>query len=642
MIVELNFAESLKDCDRYCVFFTKFVRMFHKLILPLILLIFCFSPLFGFGKYVVLPMEKSVYQRNIKNVGAVRVSLQNLNQFKAIRLKVNDLESQWSLETLIDLKAGKNKLDTTIQLQGGWYSFGFEFLDEIEVKALEKIDHVGVGEVFLVAGQSNAQMEGPAPVDDRVVAALFDGGREGRPDFISLNTTEYKRWVWPSPPGTSFLGSLGDSLVSRLKVPVLFFNAAAGGTSTGDWWTSAVYNEPPYFYVDYMLHKFTFDLGLRGVLWMQGESNSVNPGYNATSEIYRDEVFYMVQKMRDTLDFQQLSWVISLTSWNKAGADPEAGIDPNPWELRKPTRDGQMLLVESDPDIFLGPDTDILEGLANSTLRSDGTHFTQEGFVLAGVLWNRALSDDYFTQSVPYTGKFFKSQEVENQKRDQKVVFKDWNLPLNCNWTALPKASEIDLPVSFSLTKDSPAEIIGDSIRLSGYEGIVGLVFGNNGDEEFNRLQDTLFYEVPKLIGTPIKLSEPTDYVEGEVISLEAQCDAGQVFWRDSEGFETANTSIDLVYQQPTQIFVFCRKESCLSTTKVLFNLEGTECLNKENSQFSREEYVLLDNMLKKIETLDKPDIIDLILKNNLQKKIYLHQSIDQKITLSFNRCKTE
>ncbi|WP_304237679.1 sialate O-acetylesterase [Jiulongibacter sediminis] len=616
--------------------------MFHKLILPLILLIFCFSPLFGFGKYVVLPMEKSVYQRNIKNVGAVRVSLQNLNQFKAIRLKVNDLESQWSLETLIDLKAGKNKLDTTIQLQGGWYSFGFEFLDEIEVKALEKIDHVGVGEVFLVAGQSNAQMEGPAPVDDRVVAALFDGGREGRPDFISLNTTEYKRWVWPSPPGTSFLGSLGDSLVSRLKVPVLFFNAAAGGTSTGDWWTSAVYNEPPYFYVDYMLHKFTFDLGLRGVLWMQGESNSVNPGYNATSEIYRDEVFYMVQKMRDTLDFQQLSWVISLTSWNKAGADPEAGIDPNPWELRKPTRDGQMLLVESDPDIFLGPDTDILEGLANSTLRSDGTHFTQEGFVLAGVLWNRALSDDYFTQSVPYTGKFFKSQEVENQKRDQKVVFKDWNLPLNCNWTALPKASEIDLPVSFSLTKDSPAEIIGDSIRLSGYEGIVGLVFGNNGDEEFNRLQDTLFYEVPKLIGTPIKLSEPTDYVEGEVISLEAQCDAGQVFWRDSEGFETANTSIDLVYQQPTQIFVFCRKESCLSTTKVLFNLEGTECLNKENSQFSREEYVLLDNMLKKIETLDKPDIIDLILKNNLQKKIYLHQSIDQKITLSFNRCKTE
>jgi hypothetical protein len=126
------------------------------------------------------------------------------------------------------------------------------------------------------------------------------------------------------------------------------------------------------------------------------------------------------------------------------------------------------------------------------------------------------------------------------------------------------------------------------------------------------------------------------------VISLEAQCDAGQVFWRDSEGFETANTSIDLVYQQPTQIFVFCRKESCLSTTKVLFNLEGTECLNKENSQFSREEYVLLDNMLKKIETLDKPDIIDLILKNNLQKKIYLHQSIDQKITLSFNRCKTE
>ncbi|WP_157687338.1 sialate O-acetylesterase [Jiulongibacter sediminis] len=587
-------------------------------------------------------MEKSVYQRNIKNVGAVRVSLQNLNQFKSIRLKVNDLESQWSLETFIDLKAGKSKLDTTIQLQGGWYSFDFEFLDEIEVKASEKIDHVGVGEVFLIAGQSNAQMEGPAPVDDRVVAALFDGGREGRPNFISLNTTEYKRWVWPSPPGTSFLGSLGDSLVSRLKVPVLFFNAAAGGTSTGDWWTSAVYNEPPYFYVDYMLHKFTFDLGLRGVLWMQGESNSVNPGYNATSEIYRDEVFYMVQKMRDTLDFQQLSWVISLTSWNKAGADPEAGIDPNPWELRKPTRDGQMLLVESDPDIFLGPDTDILEGLANSTLRSDGTHFTQEGFVLAGVLWNRALSDDYFTQSVPYTGKFFKSQEIENHKRDQKVVFKDWNLPLNCNWTALPKASEIDLPVSFSLTKDSPAEIVGDSIRLSGLEGIVGLVFGNNGNEEFNRLQDTLFYEVPKLIGTPIKISEPTDYVEGEVISLEAQCDAGQVFWRDSEGFETVNTSVDLIYLQQTQIFVFCRKESCVSTTGESFKLEGSECLNEEQNQFSREEYVVLDQMFKKIETLDKSDIIDLILKNNLQKKIYLHQSIDQKITLSFNRCKTE
>jgi hypothetical protein len=468
--------------------------MFFKRILLLFVLTYCFLPLHGQSKYVVLPKDKSVTQRDNFNFGSVRINLQNLKSFKTIELKVKEKQRGWKQDFVFEAMEGSTSLDSVVLLKGGWYSFVFEFHSINGDILTEEVSHVGVGEVFLVAGQSNAQLEGPAPKDDRVVAALFDGGREGRPDFISLNTTEHQRWVWPSPPGTSFLGSLGDSLVKRLDVPVLFFNAAAGGTSTGDWWTSAVYNEPPYFYVDLMLHKFTFDLGLRGVLWMQGESNSVYQSYNATPEIYRDEVYYIVQKMRDTLDFQQFGWVISLTSWNKAGADPEAGIDPNPWELRKETRDGQLLLVESDPHIFLGPDTDILEGLANSTLRSDGTHFTREGFALAGVLWNRALSDQYFTKSIPYTGRHVKRSEFQIQKKEQRVEFEDWSLPLNCDWTALPKPLLSDLPISFSLTSDSPAVLAGDSIRLSGSEGKLALIYSNNGNEAFYSLQDTLFF----------------------------------------------------------------------------------------------------------------------------------------------------
>lgn len=585
-------------------------------------------------------MDKSVTQRNNFNYGLVRISLQKLNSFKTIVLKVEEKQSGWSQEYAFEKRDGIAVLDSSVLLKGGWYSFVFEFHAANGNIISEEVPHVGVGEVFLVAGQSNAQMEGPMPQDDRVVAALFDGGRQGRPSFISLNTTEHKRWVWPSPPGTSFLGSLGDSLVKRLNVPVLFFNAAQGGTSTGDWWTSAVYNEPPYFYVDLMLHKFTFDLGLRGVLWMQGESNSVYQSYNATPEIYRNDVFYMVQKMRDTLDFQQLSWVISLTSWNKAGADPAAGIDPNPWELRKQTRDGQLLLVDSDPDIFLGPDTDILEGLANSTLRSDGTHLTAEGFVLAGLLWNRSLTDEYFERSTPYTGKHFFDIRTEPQKRDQVVVLEDWSIPSGCDWTHLPKALKADLPFHFALSEDSPAELKEDSIRVLGKEGVVGLIVYNEGNDSLNAYSDTVFYSVANLTGTPQVIAEPQDYVTGEVIRLQCQCNPGEVFWREAGGEETQRPELDFVYQKPTEILVFCKAGSCLSDNPLVFNLKGMECENDLENEFSKAEYAIVDNMIRRIETLDIKQVIEIIVNNNLQKKVFLRGGPDDKITLSFNRCK--
>ena len=118
--------------------------------------------------------------------------------------------------------AGRNITATLVGRAGGWWRLEVRIVAEGREIAATAIDHVGIGEVLVVAGQSNSANHGEerqTPQSGRV--ATFDG-------------TAWRPAADPQPGasggGGSFMPPLGDALVARLGVPVGFI-APGGGSA---------------------------------------------------------------------------------------------------------------------------------------------------------------------------------------------------------------------------------------------------------------------------------------------------------------------------------------------------------------------------------------------------------------------------
>ena len=344
---------------------------------------------FAYAQQIVSPENKAVYQRSNDNIGCIPIVINGLATNSTIRISlVNDPNS------IIHFFNATGNLDTLISCNGGWY-----LLEVIKNNAVILSRKVGIGEVFLVTGQSNAEYEGPLADDERVIGAYYSQN----PKFFSITQdAQPYAWLYPSAPGTSFVGKLGSLLVQKLGVPVLFFNAASGGTSSGDWFSSVFNGSAPFSKVSLVLNNFTKEYGLRSVLWHQGEANSVTYGYRVSSEIYRDQIGYVIDKSREIIEFPNLSWMIAQVSWTKALTDISGNNDPNSMELRNITRAGQLLLTTSKSNVFLGPDSDSIEGYRNSENRLDGVHLSYIGQTKLAGLWNEKLDANFFNTSTPY------------------------------------------------------------------------------------------------------------------------------------------------------------------------------------------------------------------------------------------------
>jgi len=122
--------------------------------------------------------------------------------------------------------------------------------------------HVGIGDVFIIAGQSNSANSGwppQAPRDERVVT--FDG-RDWQPAYD------------PQPLATNHGGSpwpiLGDMLVRSLQVPVGFVSLGQGGSTVATWQPQ---NKQFYPLLRRLVNRLG-PHGARGVLWHQGYSDA--------------------------------------------------------------------------------------------------------------------------------------------------------------------------------------------------------------------------------------------------------------------------------------------------------------------------------------------------------------------------------
>jgi Carbohydrate esterase, sialic acid-specific acetylesterase len=278
-------------------------------------------------------------------------------------------------------------------IAGGFYRVEIKATNTVGRPALLAIQHVGVGEVFVIAGQSNSTNYGEVPQTTQTgMVTSFSGTA-----WVLANDPQ--PGVQDNSHKGSFAPSFGDALYRRYHVPIGIASAGHGSTSVRQWLpvdtpiqvmpTMTRYvrtNSAGILVSDGTLFEGMMQRihqlgvhGFRALLWHQGESDSHQPPeHNIDAATYRDMMVTIIRASR-----KQAGWDFP---WFVAQATYHTPEDPG----CSPIRDAQRSLWQ--PDLALeGPDTDTLTAPYRQN-GGEGTHFNDAGLKAHGLLWADKVS----------------------------------------------------------------------------------------------------------------------------------------------------------------------------------------------------------------------------------------------------------
>lgn len=402
--------------------------MTYKRALSIVFFVFVHVLAIGQQIRVEFPVERIVFQRNNADQGNVNIYgtvAQDCDRVEARLVARNTGQGTTTSWMVIDSKVDGQSFVGKIQNKSGWYRLEVRGVKNETVLFTSSVERVGIGEVFLIAGQSNAQGYGPSPNakganDDRVntyVPRYHDthgtdqyNNLPGYLNDLSFAKLEAHRGIGPTGYTPYCYGELGDMLVSRLNVPVLFFNAAFTGTSTNNWVQSAkgirTYNEQyrtelqdgaPYRAFKVTLQSINTLTGFRSVLWHQGEHDRFTNGdAGISAPEYANNLRFLINQSRSDIG-QQIPWMVSLASYLDL-PDSRPKVDQR-------VIDGQRMVINTSQGIWQGPATDNIQ-----VPRYDGAHFQNVqggtmGLTQLASAWNGALTDAFFSGSNPVLPK---------------------------------------------------------------------------------------------------------------------------------------------------------------------------------------------------------------------------------------------
>lgn len=431
------------------------VQKIQKLLLPFIVMVFLALSINAFAlpplgtMSISWPINRSVFQRNSSNQANVffagqffyndQVDCAALDFFYKIQKRTLDTGAPngdqvgWTQYFLANTNTGVFN-STISNLPAGWY--------DLQVKATTggvsgtvaatATIIFGVGDVFVVAGQSNAQSPGIADGFnsntmltsdswDCVNVHNYDGACKPETDQLPtmvklINQANPSFRTGPSGFNSWYYAPLGKQIAENYGVPTAFFNAAMGGTTVENWslgaqnlatgWAGAPacqnYNPSipaadalgqPYRSLKNILKYYAKIFGVKAVLWHQGESDNVA---NTTAADYQSRLQVVVNQSRTDFGSSNLTWFVARVSYVSVSNTTDANVIS-----------GQNnIIAVAGNNVKAGPSTD---GINGSTKRYDGLHFFQGGLTDAATLWRNSIyatTSNLFSASTPPIASF--------------------------------------------------------------------------------------------------------------------------------------------------------------------------------------------------------------------------------------------
>ena len=354
---------------------------------------------------ITYPESRAVFQRENDNTSTIYLSGSCYQPIDSVQARVQAETAGQGLNTdwvTIQRNPQGGVFQGPLRAKGGWYRLEVQAFADGAIVGSDVVRKVGIGEVFIITGQSNAQgfqnFGAAGAADDRVNCVTYDNTTANsltdppRPSFQQLGANSLigprgqSAWCW---------GTLGDLIAARYQVPVLFINTgweatiirnwkeSADGLPTLKWFNSQPYPPGmPYANLVIALRYYCSLQGLRAVLWQQGEND--NYPLNSSRQSYSNDMQYIVNKTRADTD-RYPAWVLARSSYNTGRVSQDIIQAQND------------VINTYNNNVFAGPFTDNIQ-----IPRFEGeVHFGGEGLKQLGQAWFESLNATFFSSSRP-------------------------------------------------------------------------------------------------------------------------------------------------------------------------------------------------------------------------------------------------
>ncbi|OIN56985.1 sialate O-acetylesterase [Arsenicibacter rosenii] len=319
------------------------------------LLLLITTPVFA-QLQLTAPVARLVVQRGSDGTGKLLVSgLINGVAADQIDARLTPVAANQGVTTgwqTLRLDPQKNLFYGFITGSGGWYILTVRATLNGALISQTTLQPVGIGEVFITAGQSNSRGLGIGDNDlgaisDRVStidtinhyyppgnSPLFSSGDPmPYPAYKALSAT---RRVFPMGESSWGWGELGDYIVNRYNVPVAFYDAGWDSSTIENWintangipacnryWCNGDWpNLQPYTNLKNLLQYYGSTGGVRAVLWHQGEAEYGDNG-SGSVPFYVDRLRQLIQRSRQDFNNRNVPWMIARVSFDGSVNKPD-------------------------------------------------------------------------------------------------------------------------------------------------------------------------------------------------------------------------------------------------------------------------------------------------------------------------------
>ncbi len=335
------------------------------------------------------PLDYQVVQRSSPGKGLIRITgelSEDVPTDAAVQVRVVNDAVQLSWLQVNSVK-GRKVIASYEAAAGPWWKVEVQVVHGGKQLALGSVAHVGIGEVFVIAGQSNSANHGEEKQTTKTKRVTsFDG----------------KAWRIADDPqpgasggGGSFVPPFADAVVAKLNVPVGIIACGIGATSVREWLPKgATFPNPPTLvgrveqlpdgqwaskgaaYEAFIARmKSVGPQGFRAVLWHQGESdaNQKDATRTLSGKHYRESLEKLIRDSRRAIGWTA-PWFVAQASYHVPGDEGSDDIRAAQASLWK---DGIALE---------GSDSDALKGKLRER-DGKGVHFSGEGLRVHGAKW---------------------------------------------------------------------------------------------------------------------------------------------------------------------------------------------------------------------------------------------------------------